>query len=279
MNKTTIKSFILSFLKYLLVISFAISCIYPLVWLFFNSLKTNQQLFDNPWNVPLVWHFENYYKALITGNIARSFLNSVIVTFFSVTITILLSTMAAYGVTRLKWKLSKLTLSIFLLGIMVPTYSTIIPLFDMFNKLHLINNYLSVIIPYVAFGLPIAIFVMSGFYVSLPHALEEAAMMDGCSVIGTFFKIIFPVSLSPTATVAVIAFLSVWNDLLFPQIFLSDSNKMTLPVSLMSFSGRYSTDYVSLIAAVVITIIPTVMIYVALHDKIIEGMTAGAVKG
>jgi raffinose/stachyose/melibiose transport system permease protein len=161
----------------------------------------------------------------------------------------------------------------------IPSYAAIVPLFAMFNRMGIINTYASIIIPHIAFALPISIFILSGFFSTILRELEEAAIIDGCGIVGAFFKIIMPISISSIVTVAVINFINIWNDLLFPQIFLSDKNMMPLPVGLTAFNDLYSTDYVGMIAAVVFTIIPTVIVYVFLHDKIIDGMTAGAVKG
>lgn len=265
--------------KYSILIGFSVMCIYPLIWVILNSFKTNEELFANPWGLPLSFSLVNYIHAFSVGNIARYFVNSVFVTVISVTISVLLSAMAAYGITRLKWRLSGFVLSLFLLGMMIPTYAAVVPLFSMFNKMGIINTYAAVIIPHITFSFPISIFILSGFLVSVPREIEEAAVIDGCSLPGAFFKVICPILLSAIVTVAVINFLGIWNDLLFPQIFLSDPKMMTLPVGLTAFKGRYSTNYVSMIAAVVITVIPSIIVYSILHEKIMEGMTAGAVKG
>ena len=124
-----------------------------------------------------------------------------------------------------------------------------------------------------------AIFIMTGFMGSLPKEMEEAAVMDGCNIYQIFFKIIMPISKSSIVTVAVVTFINIWNDLLLPQIFLTDSSKMTLPVGLTEFQGQYATNYVAEIAAVIITIVPSVIVYIWLHRHIMEGMVAGAVKG
>lgn len=167
----------------------------------------------------------------------------------------------------------------FLLGMMIPVYAMIVPLFSMFNKMHLLNTHLAVIIPHIGISFPMAIFIMSGFMGALPKEMEEAAVMDGCNIYQIFFKIIMPISQSSIVTVAVVTFINIWNDLLLPQIFLTDSSKMTLPVGLTEFQGQYTTNYVVEIAAVIITIIPSIIVYIWLHKHIMEGMVAGAVKG
>lgn len=273
------KKYAVRSIQYAIVIVFAVLCVYPIIWLLINSFKDNAALYANPWGLPAALNVENYVRAFVVGNIGKYFWNSVLIAVPAVGATVLLSGMAAYGIVRLKWKLSAMVLSLFMLGMMIPTHAVVIPLFSIFNKMGLTNSYFSVIIPNVVFGLPVGILIISGFFQTIPKEIEEAAIIDGASIIKTFFKIICPISVSSMITVSVISFITVWNDLLFPQIFLSDPNRMTLPVGLSAFKGRYSTDYVGMIAAVVITIIPTVIIYSILHDKIIEGMTAGAVKG
>lgn len=264
---------------YGILILSAVIFIYPIIWLLLNSFKTQSELFDSPWGIPSTFTFDNYLRVFTQGNMGRYFLNSVIVTGVVVVVATLLSAMAAYALVRMRWKLAKLVTSIFLLGITVPMHSAVIPLFSFFNRIGIVNTYLSVIIPHIVFAMPISILILSGFFKSIPREIEEAAIVDGCNLLTIFFRIICPVSIPALVTVAVITFITAWNDLLFPQVFLSDPSMMTLPVALTSFQGRYSTDYVGMIAAVVITVLPTVIIYALLHRKIITGMTAGAVKG
>ena len=264
---------------YFILIFFTILFLYPMIWLFINSFKSSTELFDSPWSLPKSLSLDNYTRALIAGNISRYFINSVIVTVFVVVLSTLLSAMAAYAIERMRWKLSKLVLSIFLLGLTIPSHATIVPLFSMFNSLRINNTYIAVIIPHIVFTLPISIFILTGFFKSIPLEMEEAAAMDGYTIFKIFIKIIIPISTPSLVTVAVITFITAWNDLLFPQIFLSDPAMMTLPVGLTTFSGRYSTDYVGMIAAVVITIIPCIITYSIMHKRIIDGMVAGAVKG
>ena len=265
--------------QYVVLMSFTVLFIYPILWLFINSFKTTQELFASPWSLPNSLTLDNYIRAFEVGELGRSLLNSIIISVAVVATTTLLAAMAAYGVTRLRWKLSGFVLSIMLLALMIPAHATVVPLFSMFNKMKMNNTYWAVVIPDVVFTLPMAILVLTGFFSSIPAELEEAAVVDGCSIPRAFFTIIVPISLPALVTVAVITFIVVWNDLLFPLIFLTDPNMMPLPVKLTSFQGQYSTDYVGMIAAVVVTIIPSIVIYSFLHRRIVSGMTAGALKG
>ncbi len=266
-------------IKYITLIVFTIMCLYPLVWLFLASFKTNQELYFNTWGLPESWQITNYINAVVKGKVIQYFGNSVIIAVSAVLITVLFATMASYAITRMHWRFSKFVYGIFLIGMMMPIYGLIIPLFSIFKTMGLLNNHLAVIIPQIALGFPMAIFIICGFMGSIPRELEEAAIIDGCSVFQCFTKIVLPIARSSIVTVAVVQFINVWNDLLLPRIFLTDSEKMTLPVGLTNFQAMYSTDYVGMIAAVIITIIPSIIVYVLLHKQIMEGMVAGAVKG
>ena len=266
-------------IKYVLLIGFTILCVYPLVWLFLASFKTNAELYTNTWGLPEQWSMTNYVNAVVKGGVFRYFGNSVIIAVSVVLVTVILATMASYAIARMHWKLANLTHSIFLLGMMIPIYALVIPLFSIFKGMGLLDTHLAVIIPQIAVGFPLAIFIICGFMRSIPTELEEAAIIDGCTVFQCFFKIILPIAKSSVVTVAVVQFINVWNDLLLPRIFLTDSSKMTLPVGLTNFQAMYSTDYVGMIAAVIITIIPSIVVYILLHKQIMEGMVAGAVKG
>ncbi|HJB01933.1 MAG TPA: carbohydrate ABC transporter permease [Candidatus Mediterraneibacter merdavium] len=266
-------------IKYAALSIFAVMCLYPLVWLFLASFKTNQELYFNTWGLPESWSLTNYINAIVKGGVIRYFGNSVIIAVSSVLVTVILATMVSYAIARMKWKLSKAVYGIFILGMTVPIYGLIIPLFSIFKTLGLLNTHLAVIIPQIALGFPMAVFIICGFMRSIPGELEEAAIIDGCSVYRCFGSVVLPIARSSIVTVAVVQFINVWNDLLLPRIFLTDSDKMTLPVGLTNFQAMYSTDYVGMIAAVIITIIPSIIVYILLHRQIMEGMVSGAVKG
>lgn len=253
--------------------------VFPLIWVFYNSFKTNNELFGNPWALPQNFHFENYIFAWNQARIGMFFLNSVIVCVTALCACLVLSTTVAFALTRLKWKLSGLVMSIFLIGMMIPIHSTLIPLFLTFSKVGIINSRLALIIPYTTNGMPIAIFILTGFLKSFPIEIEESAIIDGATMRQIFWKLTIPIAKPSIATVAIYNFISMWNELNYALVFLNDSSKMTLPIGLNSFKGMYSTNYVPLFAAVVITIIPSIVIFTVFNKQIIEGMVSGAVKG
>lgn len=279
MRKKSASEKVWDVVKHLIMIFFAVMCLYPLFWLLLASFKTNEELYYNAWGLPEAWHLDNYVNAIVNGGILKYFGNSVIITVASVLVTVILATMASYAITRMTWKLSGFVYNLFLLGMMIPVYAMVIPLFSIFKNMNILNTHLAVILPQIATGFPMAIFIICGFMQSIPKDLEEAVMIDGGTIYDCFFKIIMPLTKSSVVTVAVVQFINVWNDLLLPRIFLTDDAKMTLPVGLTNFQAQYSTDYVSEIAAVIITIVPSIIVYVGLHKYIMEGMVAGAVKG
>ena len=266
-------------IKYAVLAAVTLIFIFPLVWVFYNSFKTNSELFENPWALPGSINFENYIYAWKQANIGQYFLNSIIVCVSALFLCLLLSTTAAFALTRLKWKLSNAAMMIFLVGMMIPIHSTLIPLFLMFSKAGIINSHLSLIIPYTTSGMPIAIFIMTGFLKSFPAEIEESAIIDGATMRTLCLRITIPIAKPSIATVAIYSFVSMWNELNYALVFLNDQSKMTLPIGLNSFKGQYSTNYVAMFAAVAITVLPSIIIFSIFNKQVIEGMTSGAVKG
>ena len=189
--KITGKAFLYAFLIFV-----AITQLFPLYWLITFSLKSNVEIFgENVIGLPRHWRFSNYATALTDGGILRYFLNSVFYSAVTLLVAGLLSAMAAYAITRMRWKGKGVVYTIFILGIMIPTQAALLPLFLMLNRLGLKGGYLGLLIPYIAFALPMSIMILSGFYRSIPKEIEEAAYMDGCGVIRCFASIILPILL------------------------------------------------------------------------------------
>lgn len=266
-------------LAFILMAVFAVCCLYPIFWLILNSFKTNKELYYNTWGLPETLNLENYSRAISKGNIGSSYVSSIVITAASVFLTVFFGAMVSYGLTRLRFKGSGTVKGLFSMGMSIPAYAVIIPMFAMFNQMKLLDSFGSVIIAHVVFAFPMTIYILTGFFSTIPTELEEAFIVDGCTILKGYYKIILPIAKPSLATVSVINFITVWNDLLFPQIFLTSMDKMPLPVILTQFADLDSVDYSGMLAAVVMTVIPTIGVYIFLHDKIIEGMTAGAVKG
>ena len=254
--------------------------LYPLIWLVLFSLKDNSEIFGgNIVGLPEKFLWQNYSSALFNGNVMHYFLNSVIVTFSTIAISGLLACMASYAIARMKWKLSKAVLIFFLLGLMIPIHAALLPLFLILRDLILLNSYWALIIPYVAFALPMAIFILTGFFQTIPKEMEESACIDGCSIYRTFYAIILPLVKPAIATVSIFTYLSAWNELMFAITFISKQQFRTLTVGIMSLVGQYTTEWGPIGAGLVVSTLPTIIIYVLMSDQVQKSLTAGAVKG
>lgn len=265
---------------YLVLIVVALVQLYPLIWLFQLSLKTNQEVFGmSPFALPQDPQWDNYIDAWTTGGINNYFLNSVWYTIVAVILTLILGSFVTFAVTRMEWKLKGFVLALFMAAYMIPLHSTLIPLFNIFNKVNLIDNPLSIIISYTTFNLPITIMILLGFYQSLPREIEEAAVMDGCSVHRIFFQITIPMTAPVLSTTAIINMIYNWNEFIFVNTFISSEKWKTITVGINNFVGQYLTDWGAIGATLVISILPILLVYLFLSDRIIEGLAAGSVKG
>ena len=264
---------------YLFLAVLVVVYIYPLLWMVNVSLKTKPEVFADPFALPAVAQLGNYITAWTVGNLGRAMLNSVIVCAVALLFSLALGTLAAFGIARMKWKLSTLTMSYFLIGMMVPIHCVLIPLFVRFTKLNLTNSLLGLIIPYTVFGLPLTIYLLVGFFKSMPGEIFEAACIDGCNIYQCFFQIALPLAKTGFFVSGLMTFVGNWNELLLALVFISDAAKKTLPVTLTYFVAPYETNYTQMFAAIVIAIAPSILVYCLFSNQIVEGLTTGAVKG
>ena len=254
--------------------------LFPVYWMFTFSLKSNPEIFgENVVGLPRQWLWSNYTQALGTGNMPKYFLNSAIVATATILITLGVALMATFALTRLIWKQRRNLNKFFMLGLTIPIHASIVPVYVTLSKLHMLNTYWALIIPYSAFSLAMAILVCTGFMNEIPRELDESACIDGCSVWGIFFRIIVPLMKPAVATVGIYTFLQCWNELMFANIFISKSALRTLPVGVQALSGQYTTDWGPIGAALVLATFPTLLLYVFLSRKIQDSFVAGAVKG
>ena len=271
---------VLRVLIYVGLVIWALIDLFPVYWMFTFSLKSNEEVYGaNVMGLPKEWLWSNYERAMTTGNMPLYFLNSVIVTVSSIAICLVAAMMATYALTRIIWKGSKMMNSFFMLGITIPIHSSIVPIFITLSKLKMVNSYWSLIIPYSAFSLAMAILICTGFMNDIPKDLDEAACIDGCGLWQTFIKIIVPLMKPALATISIYTFLQCWNELMFAQSFISKKEFKTLPVGIQALSGQHTTDWGPIGAALVIATFPTLLVYVFMSKSIQESFIAGAVKG
>lgn len=262
------------------LILFALVQLYPLVWLVFFSLKENKEIFGgNIAGFPEKWKFQNYINAFEQAKVLDYFGNSVLVTFVTIVLVIILSSMSAYAIVRMEWRGRGTAMKVILLGMMVPIHAALLPLFMVLKSMHLLNTYWALIIPYVAFGLPMGIYIISSFLESLPRELEEAAAIDGCGIYRIFAEIMLPLVKPALATVSIFTYLSAWNELMFAVTFVSKREYKTITVGIMSMVGTFTTKWGEIGAGLVIATIPTILIYVILSEQVQKSLVAGAIKG
>lgn len=260
------------------LIAFAAIQLFPLYWMITFSLKGNMEIFGgNVLGLPETWRFDNYTKVVEETKLVRYFINSIVVTGLTIFFTLLFSAMITYGIVRLKWKLSKAVYTLFLIGMMIPIHAVLLPLF--LNLDPVLNSYMSLILPYTAFAMPLGILIMVGVLEGLPKELEEAAFIDGASIYKIFFHIILPLLTPALSTVAILTFLSSWNELMLAVTFVSDSRFKTITTGVMELIGKYSTQWGPVGAGLVIATIPTLILYIALSENVQKSLAAGAVKG
>lgn len=265
---------------YVVLTGVALIQMLPLLWLLLFSLKNNEEIFNlAPFALPERLRWENYGKVWSQGHINTYFFNSVWITVAAIVVTVLAASLVTFAVTRMKWRLQSFVLGIFMVGFMIPVHSTLIPLFSFFTKTGLTNHPLSVILSYIAFNLPITIMIMLGFYATLPREVEEAAVMDGCSVNRLFFSITLPMTASVLSTAVIINMIYNWNEFIFVNTFISSDQFKTLTVGVQNFIGQYTTDWGAIGATLMISILPILIAFVLLSNRIVEGIAAGSVKG
>ena len=255
--------------------------LYPLLWLFLQSFKTSEEFTSNPiWSLPHGLYLHNWTVAWTTGNIETYFINSVLATFPALALIIVLSLGAAFGIEVMRWRGRNLVLLLFITGILIPMQMVLLPMFTIYFHLHLIDSLWSLIIAYTGFGLPLGVFLMSSYFRAVPRETLEAAALDGASIYQIFRHIAVPMVSNAIVTVAVVQFFFIWNDLLLSLTFISSASKKTIQPGLLNFTGQFGqVDWGATFAAVSMIVLPTLVLYLFLNQRVIRGLTAGGVKG
>ncbi len=263
------------------LILFSLSCIFPLVWMFYSSLKVKRVFNADIMGLPKDPTISNYVKVITNPDyhIGESMLNSVRTTALSLFFIVLFGFVVGYILARLKFKGNRILYVMFLMGMLIPVHSLLVPIYVVFNTAGLGNQWFTLIIPYVAFGLPISVFLVEGFIKAIPIELEEAAAIDGSSFTRTLFNIIFPVTKPILVTIAIIQTFSCWNEFSFALVLIKNVALQTVPLAMTMFKGQFASDYPKIMSAMLTTMAPIVVLYFVFSKQIIKGMVAGAVKG
>ena len=278
-SMTRMKDALAKSIIYTVLIIWALSTVFTLFWVVNNSFKDKSMILTDSFSLSVKPILDNYETAFKKMNIGKAYLNSLIISGTTVILVMFFAGLAAYAMTRYRFKLRNPLYLIFAGSLLFPAFSTIVPLFKMILGLKLVSSPLGVIIPQTASNLSFAIIVLMGFMSNLPLELEEAAFMEGCNVFTIFFKIIIPISKPAFATVAIFTFLWSYNDLFMQMVMLRKKESYPICTLLNEISSQYGTDFGLMASAVTIVVLPVMLVYLFLQKNIVKGLTAGAVKG
>ncbi len=262
-----------------LLIANTLLVLLPMAFMILSSLKTTREIFQRPFSLPgdLMWR--NYSAVWQAAHFSIYFRNSVVVTVVSMALILVTSTLAAYALGRYQFRGNDLIYLYFLTGIMVPIRLAIIPLFILMRDLHLLDTSWSLILVYAASGLPSAIFILTGFFRTLPRDLDSAARIDGAGELSVLIRVMLPLVRPALAIVTVYNIIPIWNDFFFPLVFIHQDRLKTLPLGLTVFFGEFATNWALLFAGLTLAAAPVIGLYILMSQQFIKGLTAGAVKG
>jgi len=263
---------------YVILAIYAILIAYPLFWMVISSFKSSTEIYADPWGLPSTWLVGNYAEAWDRG-ISEYFLNSVIVTVVSTIGTVTLAALCAYGMVRLSHRTGNVVLVLAMGGLVVAPQVSLIPLYRLLDATGLLNTYWAMILPYVAFRLPMAIILIRSVFLSVSKELVDAAIIDGCHSLQVLRHVYLPLSRSVLVTAAVLTAYFAWNEFLFAIVYVDSDAIRTIPAGLMSFRDALSTDWGVLLAGLVIAALPIVLVFAFLQRYFVAGVAAGSVKG
>ena len=254
--------------------------VYPLIWLLLSSFKTSDEFATGAfWSLPAGLDWQNYSQAWNAG-MSTYFVNSLLTVFPALFLILVFSLAASFALEVMKFRGSNGILLAFLAGVMVPLQMTLLPLFTIYFQSGLINTRWALIITYTAFGLPLSVFLMAGFFKNVPRTVIEAAVLDGASVFQVFYRVAVPMVANGLVTIGLVQFFFLWNDLLFSLTFISSDNLRTIQTGLLNFTGQYGqVQWGPTFAGIALTVFPTLLVYLVLNQQVIKGLTAGSVKG
>jgi raffinose/stachyose/melibiose transport system permease protein len=260
---------------------FSLSCLFPVVWMAWSSFKEQKEFNDNVLSLPKTLYLQNYLNVVgrQDANLFRAIGNSFFTTALSVLFIVLFGFIVGYMLGRVKFRGNRLVFGIFLLGMLIPIHSLMVPMYVLLRQFNLTDKLSGLAFPYISFGLPIAIFLVEGYIKGIPTSIEEAASIDGSSFHRTLFTIMLPISRPILATVAVIQTFACWNEFSFALVLISNAKKRTVPLEIAMLKGQYSSNYPQIFATMLLAMIPTIIFYFVFRKQIMRGMVAGAVKG
>lgn len=264
---------------YSYVTSIALISIIPFLWVVMLSLKSNEEILNNPLSLPSQFIFAGYGNALEIAPLGQYLINSVIIAVISTLLNVLISSMAAYTTTRFQFRLKKPIVVIMSISLLLPITALIMPVYSIIRFLGLYDTKTALILVYTALDLPMSFFILRAFFLTIPKELEEAAYIDGASFLQCYRRVILPLTSPGMITAGILHFIFCWNEFLYALTLTASHGARTVPLALNYFTSQFAFDYNAMFSAVVIMILPSIVIFILFQEKIIEGLTAGAVKG
>ena len=266
-------------LVYSILVFHALLTLFPFVWVLSNSFRQNDDILTSIRLIPESFALDNYRQVMVATNIPQAFLNSVSITFVTLLILLATATPLSFALSRFRFRAAEYIYILFALAILVPSVSVLPMTFRLFNDLGLLGTKYGICLVYAAAQLPISVFLLVTFMRAIPAELDEAAIVDGCGVWSLFVRVVLPLSRNGVVTVVILAFVAVWNDYLTALILLPDEENRTLSLALAAAKDEYRVDYGVMAAAIVFAVVPMLIIYMLIKDRLTTGMAAGAVKG
>ncbi|WP_320122704.1 carbohydrate ABC transporter permease [uncultured Sphaerochaeta sp.] len=265
-------------LAYMLMITFTLLTVVPLLWMILSSFKPHALIVRQPLAPPFTFYTENFILSWVQGHLGIYFLNSIVYSLSATFVTVMLAMSSGYALSKFHYRSGKVIYGLYTLGLLITVHSVIVPLFIMETKLGISNTRLGVILPYIAFGLPFQVFLATTYVKGIPDSMQESAIIDGATFLEIFVKIIIPVATPILSTMFIYTFLGNWNEFVLVLTLTSDMLIRSLPVGINSFAGGMSRDYGLQFAALVIGTVPMIIFYMIFKDKIAQGFAAGSLK-
>jgi raffinose/stachyose/melibiose transport system permease protein len=266
-------------LKVVFLVLVAVFVLVPLLATLLGGFKSLGELRVNPFGLPRHWEWQNYADILFSARYWQLLRNSLIISTLTVALTLIVASMAAFTFAHIKFYGSSMLLSYLTLGLLFPAATAVLPLFIKVRDLGLLDTYLGVALPQVAFSLAMSVLLLRRFFKDIPYELLEAALVDGCSYIKFFRYVTLPLSRPILATVGTITFVNSWNAYLLPLVMLNTDALYPWPLGIMVYQGEYSSEWHLILAFITLTILPTIILFLLAQKHIVAGLTAGAVKG
>ncbi len=269
---------IIDVLVYLFVGFFAAIIVVPYFWVLLGTFKSKVEVFSNPFGLPQKWLFQNYVDAWTIGKFAVYYKNTIVITVLSVAVVLLAVILAAYAFAKMDFYGRKSILYVMLLGLIIPFYSIMIPLYYVLRNLRLLDTYLGMVLPLVALHIPFGVFLMRSFFMSVPTDLLDAARVDGCSELRVFTQIVVPMAKSAISSLAIFQTVWSWNNFIIPLLYTQSDWIRPITLGLMYFEGRYTTDYSLTMTGCIIVSLPLLIVFLIFQKRFVRGFISGAFK-